>query len=205
MKENKDWTGNSNSIWKTLGASNHTDKERQNEDFYATDPIAAELLLKIEDFDKDKEIWECASGEGHLSNVFIKNGYKVRSSDIVQRTSNTEIYDFLSLSNKEWNGNIVTNPPYKYAKEFVEKALSIIPNGNKVAMFLKIQFLEGKTRRQLFDKYPPKTIWISSSRITCAKNADFEYMKAHGGSAVAYCWIIWEKGYNGDSIIKWFN
>ena len=34
----KDWTGNSNSIYKTLGASNHTDKERQNEDYYATDP-----------------------------------------------------------------------------------------------------------------------------------------------------------------------
>ena len=31
----KDWTGNSNSIYKTLGASNHTDKERQNEDYYA--------------------------------------------------------------------------------------------------------------------------------------------------------------------------
>ena len=32
-----DWTGNRNSIYKTLGASNHTDKERQNEDFYATE------------------------------------------------------------------------------------------------------------------------------------------------------------------------
>lgn len=29
----KDWTGNKNSIYKTLGASNHTDKERQNEDY----------------------------------------------------------------------------------------------------------------------------------------------------------------------------
>lgn len=52
---NKDWTGNSNSIWKTLGASNHTDKERQNEDFYATQPLAAELLLQIEDIDKKKD------------------------------------------------------------------------------------------------------------------------------------------------------
>lgn len=25
----KDWTGNKNSVFKTLGASNHTDKERQ--------------------------------------------------------------------------------------------------------------------------------------------------------------------------------
>ena len=35
---NKDWSGNQNSIFKTLGASNHTDKERQTEDYYATDP-----------------------------------------------------------------------------------------------------------------------------------------------------------------------
>ena len=41
----KDWTGNSNSIYKTLGASNHTDKERQCEDYYATDPIAVDVLI----------------------------------------------------------------------------------------------------------------------------------------------------------------
>lgn len=43
---NKDWTGNANSIWKTLGASNHTDKERQNEDYYATQSIAIDKLIK---------------------------------------------------------------------------------------------------------------------------------------------------------------
>jgi hypothetical protein len=31
----KDWTGNKNSIYKTLGASNHTEKEREENDFYA--------------------------------------------------------------------------------------------------------------------------------------------------------------------------
>lgn len=39
-----DWTGNSNSIYKTLGASNHTDKEREENDFYATEPIAIDKL-----------------------------------------------------------------------------------------------------------------------------------------------------------------
>ena len=33
----KDWTGNKNSIFKTLGASNHTDKERENDDSTAED------------------------------------------------------------------------------------------------------------------------------------------------------------------------
>lgn len=201
---NKDWTGNANSIWKTLGASNHTDKERQNEDYYATDPIAAEWLLKIEEIPKDKPIWECAAGEKHLSKVFEEHGYKVRSSDLIVRTEDVEQLDFLT-SNETWNGTIITNPPYNQAVNFIQKAMESITEGNKVIMFLKVQFLEGKSRKKLFEKYPPKTVWVSSSRITCAKNGDFEYMKANGGSAVAYAFYVWQKGYEGDTILKWFN
>ena len=192
----KDWTGNSNSIWKTLGASNHTDKERQIEDYYATDPIAAELLLQIEDLDKNIPIWECSAGENHLANVFKENGYTVRTSDIIKRTETTEVLDFLSDEVTDWNGNIITNPPYSLASKFVEKAISIIHNGNKCIMFLKLQFMEGKTRKKLFEKYPPKTIWVSSSRIMCAKNGDFQKMIDGGGSAVAYAFYVWEKGYH---------
>ena len=54
----KDWVGNGNSIFKSLGASNHTDKERQSEDFYATDPLAAELLLQVEEL--APKIWPVA-------------------------------------------------------------------------------------------------------------------------------------------------
>ena len=80
-----------------------------------------------------------------------------------------------------------------------------IADGNKVCMFLKLQFLEGKKRRELFKKYPPKTIWVSSSRIMCAKNGDFETMIEGGGRGVAYGWYCWEKGYKGDTTLKWFN
>lgn len=185
----KDWSGNKNSVFKTLGASNHTDKERQHEDFYATDPIAAELLLKEEKF---SNIWECACGEGHLSKVFENAGYNVRSSDIVNRCGN-EVFDFLSMQNQKWDGDIITNPPYKYAVDFIYKALQIIPEGRKVAMFLKVQFLEGKERKRLFKNFPPKVVYVSSSRILCAKNADFKKMREGGGSAVAYAWFVWEK------------
>ena len=106
--------------------------------------------------------------------------------------------DFLQ-QNQGFQGDIVTNPPYKYAQEFIEKALELIPEGNKVCMFLKVQFLEGKKRRLLYDTNPPKRIWVSSSRIPCGKNGDFK------SSAVAYAWYVWEKGYHGDTIIKWFN
>ena len=56
-----DWTGNSNSIYKTLGASNHTDKEREENDFYATEPIAIDKLYTTGEL-TCKDIWECACG-----------------------------------------------------------------------------------------------------------------------------------------------
>lgn len=129
----------------------------------------------------------------------------MRTSDIIQRTPTTEVYDFLSIGNTSWDGDIITNPPYKLATEFIYKALSIISDANKVAMFLKLQFMEGKERKHLFTNFPPKTIYVSSSRILCAKNAEFERMRVGGGSAVAYAWYVWVKGYKGPTTIKWIN
>ena len=42
----KDWTGNKKTTFVTLGASNHSDKEREIDDFYATDPHALEIFLE---------------------------------------------------------------------------------------------------------------------------------------------------------------
>lgn len=148
----KDWVGGSAAVFKTLGASNHTDAERQREDYYATEPNATEWLCKLERF--EGRILEPSCGEGHMSRVLEAAGYEVVSRDLVDRGYG-EVADFLAIDNLEWNGNIVTNPPYKYAQEFVEKALSIIPEGKKVAMFLKLTFLEGKARRALFRSTPP--------------------------------------------------
>lgn len=119
----KDWTGTGRSIFRQIGASNHSDKERQSEDFYATDPKAAELLLEVEKF--SPKIWEPACGQGHLSKVFEKHGHQVRSTDLVDRGYG-EVKDFLFFNDETWDGDIITNPPYKYAIEFIYKALEII-------------------------------------------------------------------------------
>ena len=37
------------------------------------------------------------------------------------------------------------------------------------------------------------------------KMVNLKKMIDGGGSAVAYGWYIWEKGFQGDTIIKWFN
>lgn len=205
----KDWTGNRNSVFKTLGASNHTDKERQNEDFYATDPVATEWLLKLENI--HDVVIDNSVGEGDLMFPIIKSGRKVIGFDVVNRFSQHPGFEFRNENwlefnpNKLINADVIFNPPYKLAQEFVEHSINLVEEGRKVCAFLKLQFLEGKKRKELFEKYPPKIVYVSSSRILCAKNADFTGMREAGGSAVAYCWYVWEKGYKGETLIKWFN
>lgn len=193
----KDWKGNGNSIFKNLGASNHVEAERETNDYYATEPKAIEMLLQHEQF--SKKIWECACGENHLTDILINHNYNVRYSDIVNRCGN-EVNNFLSPNNTYFFGDIITNPPYKYATEFVYKALNIVPHNGKVAMFMRLLFCEGKERKKLFEEHPPRTIYVFSSRIKCAKNGDFESIKS---SAVCYAWFVWVKGYKGETTIKW--
>lgn len=198
---NKDWTGNARTAHAILGARNHALNEREQNDYYATEPKAATLLMQLEDL--SPLVWECACGEGHLAKEFEKGGHTVYATDLIDRGYGY-VTDFLTTSAPPTPGfDIVTNPPYSKAQEFVEHALDIIENGRKVAMFLKIQFLEGKARRKLFDTQPPKTIYVSTSRLKCAMNGDFErYAKSN---AICYAWFVWLKGYTGDTVIKWMN
>lgn len=174
----------------------------ENYDYYATEPKAVELLLEQETF-TDK-VWEPACGEGHMADVLAQNGYEVVSTDLIARGYGVGGVDFLEQQAPEgtdgYNCDIITNPPCKYAKEFVEKALDLVAPGRKVAMFLKLSFLEGQGRRDLFRKNPPMTVYVSSARLQCGKNGVFE-----GKSTVAYAWFIWKKGHVGPTHIKWIN
>lgn len=197
----KDWKGNSVAYSKTLGASSHADHDRQAEDFYATEPKAVKMLLQMEKF--EGTIWEPACGEGHLSEEIKRLGYFVFSTDIVDRGYGDGIVDFIGLENNEpTDRNIITNPPYRYADDFIIRSLEILQQGKKLALFLPIRYLEGKRRKQIFVTTPPSIVYVSSSRLKCAINGEFDKMT---GSAVSYAWFVWQKGHTGDTILKWFN
>ena len=191
----------SKKVFTTLGSSNHVPEEREAFDYYATDPKAVEMLLELEQF--APVIWEPACGEGHISKVLQAHGYKVISTDLVYRGfGDPEPLDFLKETLEGFEGDIITNPPYSTGIEFVQRALESVRPGGKVAMFLKVQFLEGQKRGAFFKDTPPRTVYISRSRSSCAKNGDFERFP---DSAIAYAWYVWEKGFTGDPVIKWFN
>lgn len=78
-----DWTGNKRTVFSILGASNHSETDRQSEDFYATSPLAIDKLASK--FEIPKKVLEPCCGEGHLSERLKELGHEVWSYDIVDR------------------------------------------------------------------------------------------------------------------------
>lgn len=184
------------------GCSNHSEFDRANNDFYATNPKDVEKLFSECNIPFAQNILEPCAGEGHIAQVFKDKGYNVTACDLIQRNYPLDkCWDFLKQA-ESFDGDIVTNPPYELATEFVTKALNIIPEGNRVVMFLKLTFLESKKRKPLFETKQLKTVYVYTNRTACAKNGD---PSGFGTGAVAYAWYEWVKGYNGDPIIKWIN
>lgn len=151
--------------------------------------------------DKEKfegTMWECASGRGDMSKVLEKNGFQVYSSDIRK----TEVYgdggiDFLHCDRQA--DNIITNPPFIQAQEFIEHAKKNAKS--KVAMFLKLTFLEGVSRYKFFhDKeFPFKKIYVFSRRVKITKNGE----KMKNSTVITFAWFVWEKTYVGEPTIDW--
>lgn len=186
---------NNNNVYSTLGASNHSDHNRAEHDLYCTHPDAVRELLKIENF--GKRIWEPFAGLRHISGELIAKGFDVRESDLLARGQPIEQLDFMA-QNELWAGDIITNVPYKGATGYVRKCIDTVTDGSKVAVWLRILYLESAERKKFFQEYPPLRVWISSRRIPCGMNGVF------GASAQGFAWFVWEKGYKGETILKWF-
>lgn len=190
--------GLDNSVRIVIGGDCNKNDRAEN-DYYGTPPEAVEMLLDLETFDNN--IWECACGEGNISKVLEGKGYNVKSSDLIDRGFGTGGVDFLAYDGT-WHGDIITNPPYYLADQFIAKAIDIIQPGHKVCMFLKLQFLEGVKRKQLWAKYPLSRIYVSSGRLNCYKRGVKPLYKR---GAICFAWYIWEKGYSGETILRLFN
>jgi hypothetical protein len=168
--------------------------DRVEDDFYPTPPAATQSLL-----DKQKfigNIYECSCGNGSMSEVMIKNGYDVYSSDLIDRGYGETGIDFLQ-SNKKFD-NIITNPPFNLATEFTNHALSLAKS--KVVMLSKISYLEGvKRREQIFNKKKLEKVLIFSRRVPFRKQST----KKLAGGLMAFGWFIYDVNYNGLPQIDW--
>lgn len=167
--------------------------ERHPQDFYRTPAPCTKELVYREQF--DGLIWEPACGDGAISQVLLDEGYAVTSSDLHDRGFGNSGINFLESASR--CDNIVTNPPYKIAQEFIEHALK--QADKKVAMLLKLNFLEGQKRRVFFKKHPPTRIYVFSRRISFNRGDE----DGNGAGLLAYAWYVWDIGSRSLPTLDW--
>ncbi len=173
-----------------------SEKDRETEDFYRTPTYATNEILNREKL--YGTIWEPACGDGAISEVLKHYNYpNVYSTDINDYGYGDVNIDFLNVNDIIQCNHIITNPPYKYAQEFVEKSLKVADG--KVIMLLKLNFLEGQKRFSFFQSTPLKNIYVFSKRLSFDKGNE----KGKGNGLLAYAWYVWEKGYVGRPQIGW--
>ncbi|HEL1192748.1 TPA: class I SAM-dependent methyltransferase [Streptococcus equi subsp. zooepidemicus] len=178
---------------------------REQNDFYATPKEATELFLANHDLTNFKSFLEPACGQGHISEVLREQfpDANITSCDLIDRGYGLSNIDFLKLdvSLDKFVDVVITNPPFKLAVEFIKKALTVADH--QVIMFLKIQFLETKTRQELFSTTPLKYVYVHSKRVSPMRNGSPTDEKGKPwSSAMCFAWFVWQKGYEGDPMIK---
>lgn len=164
-------------------------------DFYPTPAWATHALMDNEPFRGD--VWECACGDGAMSTVIADAGNRVESSDLYDRGYGESGHDF--LASKRRSANIITNPPFHSAENFVASGLQ--GADKKFALLMRLAFLEGANRANtIFHRRPPSRVWVFSERITF-------YMKGAqvaGSGTTAYAWFVWDKDHHGPTELAWF-
>ena len=192
-------TDKTRSVINQIGGRNYSDHEREQNDFYATSPEAIDRLFTEWQPPVEVPIWEPACGTGHLSLRLEELGYKVKSTDLIDRGFGEGGVDFLWQSDK-WEGNIITNPPYDQATDFILHSLDLVQEGAYVAMFLKTLFVDSQSRyERLFRKTPPLFIYQNSRRIECGLGGNFRGTKG----AMPFAWFVWQKGNYKGTNFKW--
>lgn len=203
----------SEDLFRIIGASNHCKDEREAVDFYSTDPDCVKDLLKVEQF--GKTVLEPCCGNGNIAEVLKEACYEVIATDLYDHGYGEIGVDCFSYTNIETD--IISNPPYSLTTEFITHMLNELKPGHKMALFLKLQVLEGQARyRQIFQQKKLRAVYIYVNRVACYKN-DERYQKNEDGSyildkagnkkkigsAACYAWYIFDADYCGDPTIKW--
>jgi hypothetical protein len=181
----------------SIVGSSRINGEREEHDFYPTPQYAVKMFLEKEPI--VGSIWECACGEGDITKALQNFGYSdIYSSDLINRGFGEAPIDFLEYNGKKFD-NIITNPPFKFANEFLNKAKKFA--NNKIMLLLKTTFLESASRYDMFKdaEFPLKCVYQFCKRLTFTKNGE----KIKNSGMIAYAWFVWDKHHVGKPQIDW--
>ncbi|WEK42957.1 MAG: hypothetical protein P0Y64_16690 [Candidatus Sphingomonas colombiensis] len=159
-------------------------------DDFPTPPWATRALCEfLRDEDLVRPGMSCrepAANRGHMVAPLCETFDEVDPSDAYDYGVGFPVRDYLFGPLPETVDWTITNPPFRLAEQFIERALASSRIG--VAMIVRAAFLEGVGRfNRLFSAHQPTHVLQFTERVVMHKGK----LSATGSTATAYCWIIW--------------
>lgn len=85
----------------------------------------------------------------------------------------------------------MTNPPYRYADDFVRHALALVP---RVAMLLRLAFLESQGRCDVLEGGQFARVYVFRERVQTHREG---WEGPRTSNPMALAWFIWSKTHKG--------
>ena len=169
-----------------LTIANGGDKSKRSKfDFYPTPHEVTHAIMQFLEL-KPCTVWECACGNGAMSEVMKEYRHNVISTDI--RNSGYGVGGVNFLNEHRKCDAIITNPPFNLSHKFI---LHATQQANVVALLLKSQYWHAKSREQIFAANPPSYV------LPLTWRPDF------GGGGAPTMEVLWTVWICGDTNTKY--
>lgn len=140
---------------------------------------------------------EPAANRGHMVKPLAEYFGEVEASDVHDYGAGFLVEDYLfgpAPAPVDWT---ITNPPFRLAEQFIDRASQSSRHG--FAVIVRAAFLEGQGRfERLFSKNPPAFVLQFTERVVMHKGR----LAPEGSTATAYAWLVWRHGFS-DTRLRW--
>lgn len=172
--------------------------EREANDWYIEPDWVSARLFEEESFEGC--ITDPAAGSGRIIRSAHAAGYRTLAFDITDR--GIAYYAIINyLENNTRNENVVSNPPFGIAEQFVAHALRYTER--KVAMLLPANWVQGDKRSRWLEGTPLRRVWFITPRPSMPPGHVVAAGGKPGNGTTDYAWFVWQRGYDGAREIRW--
>lgn len=174
---------------------------RAKGDFYRTPRETIEAILSHLKIPANALILDAGSGDGAIAAVLSEKYPSAeivgieRDPELVARARERGLFNaefvrgnwYKYTSELEAPDLVIMNPPFSFAREFVERALAIVKRGGTVCALLRIGFAAGRCRRDFHRRHGADMFLLEVRPSFTGEGCD----------ATEYAWFVWRPGSGG--------
>jgi hypothetical protein len=173
---------------------------RESNEHYVEPFWCSERLFEEEKFEVG--IWDPCCGFGRIPDSAVKAGLIGIGTDIVDRGYRglSGLYSFMN-SDVALAPNIVGNPPFNIAGQFIRHAIGM-PGIHKVAMI----FPTARLNAAHWLRYTPLArVWLMTPRPSMPPGYTITAGQKPGSGKTDFCWLVFTKGRIGPASVMWLH